>query len=218
MKLLLVICLLGAMNMHAQKKISHFTYFGQEREQIQDTSFLNAKNIRGAQIRYSWKMLEPVKDEYHFETIEEDLAILKSHHKQLFIQLSDVTFDTQWIAVPKYIVNDPIYNGGANIQYSFPDDDESSAIQGGWVARRWDQQVRARYKKLLQELGKKFDGRVAGINLSETAVEFKKGKFQPPGFTPASYAEGIKDIMKSMKQSFSKKRLHHLRQFHARQY
>jgi hypothetical protein len=188
----------------AQKEIKHFIYVGMDREQIHDSLFLNSEELTGAQIRYTWTMLEPSRDEYEFETIEKDLNFLAAHHKQLFIQLSDVTFDTQWIAVPKYLRRDSICHGGANIQYEFPEDDESKAIQQGWVARRWDPAVRDRFKKLLQQLAKKFDGRIAGINLSETSVGFGKDKFRPPGFSYESYAEGIRDLMKAMKRSFVK--------------
>lgn len=48
---------------------------------------LENKNIKGAQIIYSWKTLEPRKNVYNFESIREDLKFLKSIHKTLFIQI-----------------------------------------------------------------------------------------------------------------------------------
>jgi hypothetical protein len=36
------------------------------------------------------------------------------------------------------------------------------------MARRWDENVRDRFKKLLVALGKEFDGKIEGVNLAET--------------------------------------------------
>src|SRR4051812_12186906 len=50
----------------APKPLHHYVFFGADREHISDASFLDTRSFEGAQIRYSWKRLEPAKDEYDF--------------------------------------------------------------------------------------------------------------------------------------------------------
>ena len=188
---------------YSQKAITHFIYFGIEREKINDSLFLNCKNASGAQIRYSWKMLEPKKDEYDFEMIKEDFTFLKAHHKELFIQLNDATFDSNRISIPKYLLEDSIYNGGASLQYEFIGD-EQKPVKAGWTARRWDPAVRERFQKLFMALGKEFDGKIAGINLQETAIGIGERPLRPKGFSFEIYRDGILDNMKALKKAFPK--------------
>ena len=54
------------------------------------------------------------------------------------------------------------------------DDDESKAVPAGWMARRYDPAVQGRLYQLFAALGKKFDGRVEGINLAETSSACKE--------------------------------------------
>jgi len=57
------------------KPVHHYVYFGMDREKLKDaTAFLETKSFEGAQIAYSWRQLEPGKDEYDFSLIREDLA------------------------------------------------------------------------------------------------------------------------------------------------
>src|SRR5205814_10537329 len=94
---------------------------------------------------------------------------------KLFIQLQDVSFDPKIVNAPREV---------------------SVQTTSGWVAKRWDPAVRARFQKLLAALGKEFDGRIEGINLPETAVDIDKG------FTPEEYREAIIDNMGALKRSF----------------
>lgn len=154
---------------------------------------------------YSWRQLEPRKDEYDFSLVREDLAFLTSKGKKLFIQLQDVTFSEARINVPRYLLSDPLYNGGANKQYKMKGDNEEQATVVGWVARRWDPAVQERFHKLLLALGKEFDGRIEGINLAETAVGFgQSGRLFPKGFSFEIYREAIVTNMKALKRAFPK--------------
>ena len=164
--------------------------------------FLETKTFEGAQITYTWASLEPNKDRYDFSAIRDDLAFLDSHGKKLFVQLQDLSFLPDRINVPTYLLSDTAYHGGAAQQHTFPNDDESRAVPGGWAARRWDPAVRARFAKLLEALGKEFDGRIAGINLTETSVEFGDGRFVPSGFSPEAYRDGIIANMRALKRAF----------------
>jgi hypothetical protein len=183
----------------------HYVFFNRDRERISDAAFLDTKAFEGAQLKYTWRELERGKDTYDFSTIEHDLMFLNSKGKRLFIQLQDASFDPTIINVPRYLVNDPRYNGGADKQYSIKDDDEEHAVPEGWVARRWDSAVQERFHRFLSALGKEFDGRIEGINLAETAVSFgESGRLFPKGFTPATYRDAVITNMIALKRAFPK--------------
>jgi hypothetical protein len=181
----------------------NFVYFGLDRERITEESFLESEVIVGAQLKYRWPELEPQRDHYDIDLILEDLAFLEQHGKRLFIQLQDVSFDEGIVNVPRYLREDPAFGGGMARQYGFEGDDESMPIAEGWVARRWDPGVRARFTRLLGALGKELDGRIEGLNLPETAIEFgETGELHPPGFSYESYLEGVKALMSAARQAF----------------
>jgi len=190
----------------AAKTIHHYVFFGQDREQMQTSqSFLETREFEGAQVSYSWRQLEPQKDQYDFGIIREDLAFLNSKGKKLWIQIQDVTFTAQRINVPKYLLNDPEYHGGAAKQYRIGNDDETKAVHEGWMARRWDPAVQERFHKLLAALGKEFDGRITGINLDETSSGFgQSGKLFPAGYTLDAYRDAIITNFKALKRAFPK--------------
>ncbi len=185
--------------------LHHYVFFGMDRDQLKaSTSFLENPAFEGAQVAYSWRQLEQGKDNYDFSLIREDLALLNTHGKKLWIQIQDVAFSAKRRPVPDYVLKDAEYHGGIAFQYYYKDGDEAHAIAGGGgAARRWDPAVRARYQKLIQALGKEFDGRITGINTEETAVDFgETGRLFPPDFTPELYRDGIIENMKVMKQAF----------------
>jgi hypothetical protein len=186
------------------KPVHHYVFFGQDREKIREaSSFLETKALEGAQIRYSWRQLEPEEDKYDFRLVRDDLAFLTSKGKKLFIQLQDVTFSESLINVPRYLLRDARYNGGADKQYQVEGDDEEHAVVAGWMARRWDPAVQERFHKLLFALGKEFDGRVEGINFAETSVGVgRSGRLFPKGFTFEVYRDGIITNMKALRRAF----------------
>lgn len=121
--------------------VQHFVFLGQERQGIHAPAFLATKAFAGAQLKYTWRELEPEPDVYDFRAIRKDLAFLTSRNKKLFIQLQDVTFAPQYICVPQYLLREPRYHGGAARQYRIEAEDEAHAVPEGWVARRWDPAV-----------------------------------------------------------------------------
>jgi hypothetical protein len=63
--------------------------------------------------------------------------------------------------------------------------------------------VRERFHKLLRALGKEFDGKIEGINLPETAVDFgETGRLFPPGFTRRGYRDAVFSNMAALKEAF----------------
>jgi hypothetical protein len=186
----------------SQPTIKHFIFFSRDREHIHDSSFYLNQGVTGAQITYVWKTLEPQKSNYDFSKIEEDLKFLESKHKKLFIQIQDVTFDSTLIIQPKYLLTDSSYHGGIAPDYAFTD---GSLIKSGWVSRRWDPAVAERWHLLLTALGKRFDGRVEGINLPESSLAIgENGSPLPDGFTYEKYRDALKENMRVLKQAFPK--------------
>src|SRR5580765_3167291 len=153
----------------------HYVFFNRDRERISDAAFLETKALEGAQLKYTWRELERGKDGYDFSAIEHDLTFLTSKGKKLFIQLQDASFDPKIVNVPRYLLDDARYHGGADKQYNIKDDEEEHAVPEGWVARRWDPAVWERFHRLLSALGKEFDGKIERIKLAETAVSFVEG-------------------------------------------
>ncbi|MGX5820676.1 hypothetical protein ACWKWU_20950 [Chitinophaga lutea] len=178
------------------KPVKHFIYFGRDRDKINDSVFYNNPNVSGAQIRYAWRQLEPEKDRYDFSEIEADLRFLASKGKRLFIQIQDATFMKENHAVPEYLRSDTIYHGGEARQCG-----EISCH--GYVARRWDPAVAARFHQLLRKLSEQFDGRIEGINLPETAIDISP-KQMPEGFNEEVYVQAIKENMKVVRACFQK--------------
>src|SRR5688572_5383884 len=175
------------------KRVHHYVFFGQDREQLKEArSFLDTPTFQGAQVTYSWLQIEHTKDEYDFSEIRDDLQFLKAHGKKLWIQFQDVTFSPRRSNVPKYLLNEPQFNGGADKQYQIRGDDESEAVHEGWMARRYDPAVQERLHKLFAALGKEFDGRIEGINLAETSTGYGwTGKFFPKGYSKEIYRDAV---------------------------
>jgi hypothetical protein len=186
--------------------VHHYIFFGQDRERLRvASSFLESRTIEGAQVAYSWRQLEPEKGSYDFRAIREDLALLQSKRKRLFIQIQDVTFTASRFGVPEYLLQESSYHGGVARQYRIPDDDESRAAPAGWVARRWDPAVQERFRLLLHALGQEFDGRIEGINLAETSVEFgSSGRLFPAGFSFDGYRDGIITNLRALRSAFQR--------------
>lgn len=157
-------------------------------------------NIKGAQIIYSWKRLEPKENAYNFAPINTDLKFLNSMHKSLFIQIQDRSFSPNVIPVPHYLLSKK-YDGGVAEQTDFPG--EGKPLSEGWAAKQWVPSVQHRFQKLLQALGKQFDGKIKGINLPETAIDLNK-RNMPPHFTCARYFNSIISNLNVLRSAFEK--------------
>lgn len=188
------------------KPLHHYVFFGQDREQIRTSAALvETPELEGAQVAYSWRRLEPEKDAYDFSAIREDLAFLSSKGKRLFVQIQDVSFVESRVNVPRYLLEDPRYHGGADRQYDYEEGHEDAARPAGWMARRWDAAVRERFQKLLAALGREFDGKIEGVNLAETACEVgETGRLFPKSFSFEAYRDGIVDNMRALRRAFPK--------------
>ena len=145
---------------------------------------LKRPDIGGAQIVYTWKSLEPARDQYDFTQIEKDLRYLEGLNRKLFIQLQDRFFEIEHRGVPLYLQTDPVYGGGLVPQADNPG--ENKPVGHGWATQQWNPAVRDRYQRLLTALAQKFDGRVYGINLPESAIDIDI-RNDKSGFTCEKY-------------------------------
>ncbi len=170
--------------------IQHFVYFARDRASLIDHPLLTHPMFKGAQIMYSWKTLEPAEGHYDFSVLRQDYAYLKKYNKKLFVQLQDVTFNPAYKAIPDYLCTAE-YDGGAVLQYN------DAGKPEGWVAKRWNKKVRARFALLLQAIGNEFDGEIEGINLQETSIMVRDSSF-----SEQDYVNGLKENMLALKASF----------------
>jgi hypothetical protein len=179
----------------------HYVFLNRDRERIADSVFLHTAALEGAQIKYTWRELEPEKDRYDLSAIEHDLEFLGAHGKRLFIQLQDVSFDKQIVNTPRYLQRDTIYHGGIAPQIALGND--SVIHVGGWTARRWDPSVQARWRQLVDTLGRAFDGEIEGIALPETALDVGPDSGHwAAGFSPERYRDAVIENMAVLKRAF----------------
>lgn len=191
----------GALHGQEPAGPANYVYFGRDRDRIADTAFLRNPGVVGAQLKYAWRELEPERDVYDVDVILRDLEFLAKHGKRLFVQVQDVSFDGGIVTVPRYLVADPAFGGGVARQYG--EGDDGALVAEGWVARRWDPQVQDRFVRLLTVLGAALDGRIAGINLPETAVWFgDRPALTPSGYTPAAYRDAVLEYMSAARRAF----------------
>ena len=179
----------------------HYVFLNRDRERIADSASLHTAALEGAQIKYTWRELEPEKDRYDLSAVQHDLAYLRAHGKRLFIQLQDVSFDKQIVNTPSYLQHDSMYHGGIAPQIGIGSD--SMVRVAGWTARRWDPAVQARWRQLIDTLARAFDGKIEGIVLPETALDVgpDSGRW-PPGFSPARYRDAVIENMTALKRAF----------------
>ena len=166
-----------------------------------NTELVSRPDIAGVQVVYHWKQLEPTQGHYDFSAIDEDLAIANRLNKKLFIQLQDRFFMPEHRNVPRYLLEKPQYGGGLAPQKDNPGENQPEG--SGWVAMQWNPAVRERYQALISALAARFDGRVYGINLPETAVDIdlKKDK---TGFDCDRYFDAEVENIRHTRQQFRK--------------
>ena len=162
---------------------------------------LTRSDIEGVQIVYNWKDLEPTQDHYDFSAIERDLSTVTSLHKKLFLQLQDRFFSPDARNVPEYLLRNKLYTGGIVPQTDNPGEGKPPA--SGWIAEQWNPAVQARYQHLIHALANRFDGRIFGLNLPETAIDID-ARHDHTGFTCDKYFQAECKNMQFARQAFRK--------------
>lgn len=139
--------------------------------------------IKGVQVGYFWRDLEPEKDAYNFSLIEDHLKIAKKYDKQLFISFNDRSWHAEDKAVPDYLLNEAQYKGGVEPM--------TKSHAGSSIARLWDPSVMERSNKLIEEIGKKFDSNpnFEGINFDESSLDINTKT--AVGYSGRAYANAL---------------------------
>ncbi len=162
---------------HAQDGVEPLNYVFAGGSNASDVSgLLERRDISGVQILYTWKQLEPEQGTYDFSAIERDLATTEALDRKLWIQLQDRFFLPNARNLPDYILTEPQYEGGLERQITFIAEGEPEGA--GWVAKQWVPALRQRFQALISALAEQFDGKIAGINLPETAIDIGEGDSQ----------------------------------------
>jgi len=193
--------LLGVLCASAWSATPQNYLFADSSELAASAALIQRPDIGGVQVVYSWKSLETAKDKYDFARIEHDLRYLEGFGKKLFIQLQDRFFEIEHKNVPLYLLQEPIYGGGLVPQSDNPG--EGKPMGHGWATQQWNPAVRERYQRLLRALAERFDGRVFGINLPETAVDIDIEN-DKSGFTCEKYFSAELENLKFARKVFSK--------------
>ncbi len=157
-------------------------------------------DIAGVQVVVPWKMMERQEGEYDFAEIENVLREVNALHKKMYVQLQDRFFEPE-PRMPKYLLTDPQYAGGVTEQRS--DDGPVADEPPGSVAAQWNEPLRKRWQLMVREFAKKFDGRIEGVNLPESAVSVEVSK-DKTGYTCDGYFRATIENMSVTKKVFKK--------------
>ncbi len=176
----------------------HYLYTSSD-DLIKINELISRPDIQGVQVVYNWRSLETDKDEYDFSAIEKDIEYLSKLHRKLFIQIQDRFFEPDAKYIPDYLMQDTIYQDGLVPQFDRPG--EYKPITQGWVTQQWNPSVKVRYQKLLRMLAEKFDGKIYGINLPETAIDIDQ-KNDKTGFSCDNYFQAEIENLKFARQVF----------------
>lgn len=191
---------LAAMPAVAQAAPANFLYTSSG-DLPDQQAILKRPDIGGVQVVYSWKALEPEQGAYDFSPIERDLALADAAGKKLFIQVQDRFFSVKARNIPDYLQTGDAYAGGLVAQVDNPG--EGKARGYGWVAVQWNAALRARYQALLSALAAKFDGKVYGVNLPETAIDIDM-KGDRTGFACDAYFAAEMENLAFARKAFSR--------------
>lgn len=211
----MLLLFLATIKITAQKNYIYFNHREKGGKNIRQDKVLHDSRFEGAQIVYTWRNLEPIKDQYDFRSIREDIAYLNSlGGKKVWIQLQEKSFAAHVKNVPNYILEDSIYEGGILKQsmLTAPERDPNKVVtddEYGWSSKMWVKPVRDRFQKLIVELGKEFDGKIEGINFSESSIEIGTENSDgvtifPVDFSPRDYVAAIESNMIVLSKAFRK--------------
>jgi hypothetical protein len=145
--------------------------------------------VKGIEMDYFWRTLEPERGAYDFSLIDQHLAALRPLNKRLIIRVLDRSFSSApslAVLLPPYLANEP---GGLGGWF-----DKGSA---GVVARVWLAPIADRKIALLKALAKRYDldpnvEAVLANNESSPGAGVKPGI--PADYTKAAQAIQIKRI------------------------
>ena len=124
--------------------------------------------LRGLQVRYNWRELEPQEGVYNFSLINQHLSELSEQNKRLVILFELKSFgpDVNQVAIPEY-VKAAKYEGGV-----YPFNNYGKGVIRGYGMKLWNQFVFDRLTLLIRALGEQFNSHpyFEGIGFTESST------------------------------------------------
>jgi hypothetical protein len=147
--------------------------------------------VKGFVKRYRWRLLEPRPGVYDFSAIESDLELIAGYGLQLVALIEDKTF-VNAVPTPDYLRDRTMPNR-----------------PGGYTVVRWDPYVVARYKALVDALGRAFDAHPSfeGIAMDESAHGILEPHLSQTGYTAEKYRDVLVDELISASRSLPRSRV-----------
>jgi hypothetical protein len=150
--------------------------------------------VKGVLVRYYWRDLEKSPGVYDFSAIQHDLNLLSGQGMHLIVAPEDKTFTGSQLLqpMPDYMAKYTVRNN-----------------MGGMTAERWKPYVIDRWVKLMEAMGKRFDGNpyFEGIATHETALSIDNNVLTQRGYTPEIYRDGLIDLLKRTANAFPTSRI-----------
>jgi len=124
--------------------------------------------LRGLQVRYNWRELEPEEGVYNFSSITQLLAELSEQNKRLIIlfELRSFSSDVKQLPIPNY-VKSAKYDDGI-----YPFNTHGKGEIKGYGIKLWNQFVLDRFSRLIRALGEQFNSHpyFEGIGFTESSL------------------------------------------------
>ena len=158
--------------------------------------------VVGVMKRYTWRSLETSQGVYQFAEIKSDLAWAAANGMRLVAMIEDKTF-TKEKDGPAYLDSYEIWHA--------PD----GVAQGGYVMKRWDPVVVARFNALVKALGAQFDSNknFEGISMQESSLSLSPAALKTIGYTPEKYRDALINVLSSASASLPTSRVFWLMNF-----
>ncbi len=124
--------------------------------------------LRGLQVRYNWKELEPQEGVYNFSLINQHLSELAEQNKRLVILFELKSFgpDIKQVTMPEYVKAEK-YEGGV-----YPFNNYGKGVIRGYGIKLWNPFILDRLTLLVRALGEQFNSHpyFEGIGFTESSM------------------------------------------------
>jgi hypothetical protein len=138
----------------------------------------DSSSIRGAQIHYSWGMIEPRLGEYDWAPIYEHLSYLEGHGRKMIMVVDTKCFQSDCGSLAPRELQSDVYNNARETDTH--------------IVETWERSVMNHYIAFWQALAAEFDGHPAleMVLASESAPSLNGGS--PENFSRSAYATQLR--------------------------
>lgn len=151
--------------------------------------------IKGVQIRYEWRELEPTQGQYDFTRLKSDLDLVASKGKTVVVVIQDKTYASQFVPNPDYL---------APYTVTYTKTNPHGELILCRTMMRWHPFVLERFAALSQAIGGQFDNHpgLEGVSFEESALG-PLPVLVDNGYTPELYRDALIAMLTSLKASLS---------------